>query len=374
MREDDPAIAPLIESLAIGIRALAVGQHRFRPGSGSSIVAIEQERMATSNAKRHHYVPRSYLARFAEGGVVYVRWRDSRRYKANPTNVAVETGFYDVSDGGTGKSEVEDILAAVDDAAISALRSIDRSLRPPDPETTDRLDLAMFLGLQSTRTPELRERLLFPENLASYASGREISKELVRNYLAEVHLGFEPIAMEVQAALDFVTVALHDEHKLTPSDRVRVMFGAARRMATVMLDIAWTVEVDRKENFITSDTPIVIWRSPTPRDQYEGVGVLNAEEIRFPLDPGKQLVLSHRHRSPSVRVAPDRARSCNRDMADACHRFIAGRPGRGPAIDALRVSERRPVLRFHTGPLYAKQLDGSAKYEGELLHLWVPRR
>lgn len=65
-----------------------------------------------SRAKRHHFVPRAYLERFAESGQVQVRHRDGNSYRANCTNVAVECGFYDVRDtSGYNSDVVEGLLA-----------------------------------------------------------------------------------------------------------------------------------------------------------------------------------------------------------------------------------------------------------------------
>jgi len=113
---------------------------------------------------------------------------------------------------------------------------------------------------------------------------------------------------------------------------------------------------------------------PSSRDKFEGFGVANADELRFPLDPGKQLVLSKRERTPTARITTRRVRACNADRASACYRFIVGRPDRPSLIEAPRMAERRPVLRFNTGPLYVSQLDGPSEYGGEVLHLWVQRR
>lgn len=64
------------------------------------------------NPKRHHHVPRRYLERFAVDGKVLVRRRDGKTFETNPVNVAVESGFYDVSGRTGGKpADVEGILA-----------------------------------------------------------------------------------------------------------------------------------------------------------------------------------------------------------------------------------------------------------------------
>lgn len=110
------------------------------------------------------------------------------------------------------------------------------------------------------------------------------------------------------------------------------------------------------------------------RDDYEGVGVANAEELRFPLDPGKQLVLTRKPRTPSCRAGPSRTAACNADTAAGCHRFIVGHVAEMGRINALALVPHRPVLRFDTGPLYERSPDGKQVYKGEVIHTWVPRR
>jgi hypothetical protein len=325
--------------------------------------------------RRHHFVPRAYLARFAGNDQVLVRQRDSKVFVANPTKVAVECGFYDVPDAkGAKSSRVEALLAQIDGNAAASILWIDRAGRPPDEGTHERLALAVFLALQNTRTPEHRERVLFPERVAAYAGQREITKELVAEFLERVHLGFRASDNEVRSAFDFVSVALAEPRAQTREFAIHLMLQSVTYSAPVLASLHWTLEVDRKEQLITSDLPIVIWRTPSPRDKYEGVGLANADEVRFPLDPGKQLVLSKRTRTPTARITPQRSRACNADTANACHRFIVARPNQRSLILAPPLTGRGPRLRFHTGPLYKRQQDGTTKREGEVLHIWTPRR
>jgi hypothetical protein len=66
-------------------------------------------------AKRHHYVPASYLTRFGEGGKVLVRPRGRRMYVTSVINVAVEAGFYEVRDAeGEPTDAVERALAGLE--------------------------------------------------------------------------------------------------------------------------------------------------------------------------------------------------------------------------------------------------------------------
>jgi hypothetical protein len=149
-----------------------------------------------------------------------------------------------------------------------------------------------------------------------------------------------------------------------------MMLESMEKIAPVLDGMWWTVESDRKERLITSDAPLIIWRKPSPRDEYEGVGVANAEEIRFPLDPGKQLVLTHGRRTTTARIDAERVREVNADVASACHRFVVAHPRNTDEARAPALTGDRPVIRFNSGPLY---IEGE-RQEGEVLHTWVPRR
>lgn len=327
--------------------------------------------------KRHHYVPRMYLGRFARQDQVFVRRRDGKSFTANCINVAVESGFYDVrasNEADAPSKVVEETLADVEGRVGAAFEEIDCTGAPPQVGSENRDALATYLALQMTRTPEQRERTLFPERLAEYLGDRELTREAVAEYLRDVHLGFAPSESEAQGAFDFANVALRDRGVLTPEFAMSAMFRSVTEIAPRLHDLSWSVEHERKRRFIASDTPLVVWRPPTRRDAYEGVGVANADELRFPLDPEKQLVLSRKQRAPSCRVTPDRAAACNADTATGCHRFIVGDPAEARRINALPLAPHRPVLRFNTGPLYERSPDGQDVYKGEVIHAWVPRR
>lgn len=328
-----------------------------------------------ADAKRHHYVPRNYLERFAAGDQVFVRRRDGTAFTTNCINVAVESGFYDIelADGGKSK-DVEKVLANVEGATADVFRMIDDTMEAPSRGTTEREVLSIYLALQMTRTPEQRERTLFPERLAAYLDGRELTRNLVASYLVDHHLGSTPADNEVDAAFDFASVALQDRSIFTPEFSMRMMLRSVTELAPRLDQFEWCVENDRKERFITSDTPLVLWRTPTVRDKFEGFGIETAEEMRFPLDPAKQLVLTRTPRTPSARVNPMRSAACNQDTALACHNFVVAHPNQRARVEQLQLPTRRPILRFNTGPLLRKLPDGRTVEDGEVLHMWVPRR
>jgi hypothetical protein len=329
-----------------------------------------------SDPKRHHQVPQFYLDRFASNGKVAVRWRDGKSYDTSPRNVAVESGFYDIPDGLGGVSkEVETGLADIEGKADAVLRSVDMSGHLPDPRDEDSATLALFIGLQVARTTSHRERVMFPRRVVDWAKGREVTRELVGEFLESQYLGFTPQAREIDGAYTMVSVALRDEpHRLSDEFGVEMMLRAGFEISRRVLALNWSIERDRREEIITSDAPVVLWRKPTRRDDYEGLGIENSEQMRFPLDPGKQLVLSRRERPPLVDVAIHRVRRSNEDMADACHRFIVGSPRDRRQVDRQRLLKWRPLLRFNVAPLLTPGSDGKPTARGgDVVHTWAPR-
>lgn len=92
---------------------------------------------------------------------------------------------------GTKSVEIEELFADIDTKAIEAMRNIDKANALPPRNSKDREILAAFIALQTTPTPEQRERVLFPLRVSQYAAGREITQPLVTEYLEKVHLGFQ---------------------------------------------------------------------------------------------------------------------------------------------------------------------------------------
>lgn len=292
--------------------------------------------------------------------------------------MAVETGFYDIPDGEGGKSDVVETWLLAEGAegpASRAIRLVDRSGQPPPEGSAEHAALARFLALQITRTTAHREGHVFPRRVIDWAQGREVTRDVVADYLEHEYLGFKPRDPEIEGAFVVVSQAIQEPEVLTDDWAVRMMLQSAGNILPILLALQWTIEVDRKHGFITSDTPLVLWLKRTDRDNIEGLGPANSDEIRFPLDPGKQLVMSRRKRPPVLEVAVHRVRRSNRDLASSCHRFIVGSPNSRAQITAQRLAARRPVIRFWSGPWAAPGPDGRMqKQEGDVIQIMAPRR
>lgn len=156
---------------------------------------------------------------------------------------------------------------------------------------------------------------------------------------------------------------------------IGILLGSAANVVPALEQMHWCVETDRKGRLITTDAPLPLWRTPSRRDQFEGFGVGNCEEVRFPLDAHEQLVLSRVRRPGSARTTRERVATCNQDAAHACRRFLISPPEHEERTRSLDLPAKRPVLRFNGGPMMTQ--DASGRHYGtgeEILHMWVPRR
>ncbi len=332
--------------------------------------------MATGEAKLHHFVPRFYLARWSHVDLLDVRRRDGGRFTAKPTKVAAINGFYDFhDDDGEVSKAVEKFLAdEVEAPASEAFRSIDASGRAPAPHTSERQAMCAFIAFQMTRTPERRAEIMLAEAVRAFLDGRELTEPLMAEYLESVHLGFAPSEREVRAAVAWIGYQLYQLGTGTREEAMRIMHSIAVEFMPKLAEMHWSIAVDRKQRFVTADQPVLIWKQPSPRDAFMGVGLQTADEVRLPLDPGKVLVLRHRPRTETVRLSPSEVQQCNRDIAHRCHTFIVGSPRQSATIDSLPLRARGPAMRFNVANRWDRDDDGRLfKTDEEILHTWVSR-
>lgn len=334
------------------------------------------KRQLAKDPRRHHQVPRWYLDRFARNEQVLVRTREGREFVTSTKNVAVETGFYDFTlPDGERTSVVERILSWVDGEAAEAAAAIDRTGRPPTAGSREREILAGYLALQTTRTADQRERVLFPEHVAAFAAGRPITRDLVADYLERNYLGFAPDPNEVGGAHTFVTAFLRDGPESLKNLAIDNMLNTVAMITPRLEAMHWSIELGGRWSFVTSDVPVVVWRKPSARDELRGFGIADASEVRFPLDPEKQLVLSERPRSATIRVAAHRPRRCNADLANGCHRQLIAHPDQHDALRRTTLDTYSPRIRFSVGRGVRQFADGREEpMAGEILQMRVERR
>ena len=220
-------------------------------------------------------------------------------------------------------------------------------------------DLAcMFMALQFARTREHISKSMFVSELAEFSEDRPPSRDVVRKFIQERY-HHTPDDAEVQAAWDLAAYLMLHESVPSFDQAFSISMGiATTTMAPLFDGLLWRVEITGAPVLWTSDRPVMPWRPPSPRDEFEGLGYANSDEIRMPLSPTAMLIL-RRHVSQSpARVSSRRFHEYNTDIALQCYEFVVCTPTRRARLDRTPMARSRPAVRFNTGPEFTLRLTG----------------
>lgn len=327
-----------------------------------------------SEPKLHHFVPKFHLRRFAnELEQVCVRSRDGKRFTTSIRNVAAVSGLYRVPGQ---RPTAEYSLGDFEGEAAKAIEQLLSSGSLPRSGSSEHQAIALLMALQLSRSPDDAKRIEFALDVADTVDERPVSMRSMRAYLQEWVLGFEPADPEVRSACDWVNYLLDQPDMMTRDEaatfRLQTMFDRALRIiAPHLQERMWSLEVSREVELITSDRPVTLWHPPSHEDRFRGIGVVQAAEIWFPLDPTRMLVLRPSGVGRTKRIGPERVMTVNAHMARHCTERLMYRPGHKLA-DQLSLSTRRPTIRFWEAPAF----NGATgqPLPGEVMHIWFPIR
>ena len=326
--------------------------------------------MSPTLARRHHYLPRFLLNRFADGDErIAVRMRDRGYFVTSTRNAAVETDLYSrTSPTGGRDSSLEELLAALEGEAAPLLAALAEG-RIPEPQSEDREILAHFFAFQAARAPEHFERWSLLDRVIAFADGLDITEDLVAEFLTTEHLGDTRLAhREVEAVTVFVQGALNMPGG--PVDRdgylEAMVFNAITEMAPRIENRAWRVERCRKPRLAISDRGATLKaRKQGPWNQ--GLGVESADEIWVPLDPKSLFVAAKSGVDCIDEVEPKVFDRATQYVAAQAHHALFGHPKRPKVLRQVAMARRRPVLRFQMATI--RTSDGKTH---EMIHNWVP--
>jgi hypothetical protein len=201
--------------------------------------------------KRHHYMPESYMARFALNERVWLFDRKLGHIRRDsPHNVAVETDFYTVWSEVDGKDPfAEARLAELDDAGKKALDKLEerKALK-----LEERWFISFFIGFFDTRGQSFRRTV---RDLAD-----ELSKIEARRTAERIEERARAISPEFKKGQLQELFAANDA--LSVPDRqleIGSMIGFGFEFARHICWMDWVLaENESKIDFITSDRPIAV--------------------------------------------------------------------------------------------------------------------
>lgn len=243
---------------------------------------------------RHHHVPRFYLERFANKRlqITTVDRRTGARRMAAIKETAAEKDFYTaINAEGEKDGKTEHLLSHIEGNAARAIKNILNPifpLFPPQPQ--DRADLCLFLAFQKVRGKLTRKRiemlgdlwarLQIPAGMTSeqatawlQANEQEVTPESVQQMV------------ELSGSLD------HFEFVPDPNAHLSVMGGVALRISELLLPRPWWIADYGTPALLTSDEPVTLHFGDRSRPPGHDRGIAYADEIWFPLDPRRLLVL-----------------------------------------------------------------------------------
>jgi hypothetical protein len=328
--------------------------------------------------KFQHYLPRSYLAHFAgDHHRITVRRRGAEPITSNISKAGGENHLYSVVlPDGTRDVTAEKTLSKFETVAARALNELRNKSQIPRSGSQGRQAVSLFLGLQMTRTPEQANRYLFAQNAIDKLGGIErIDTNTMHDFLRDHHLGFDPEEPEVKAATDIVH-AMHNMGLPTKAELLQDMFDTTMKtFAPLLSNMQWSLERSSKPRLATCDRLPAIWcRNPDGED-YKGFGIMDADELWFPVSSYMLLILRRNESEKVIDVDAERFEFVNSHLSRHCYQAVFHEPSNVDRIGSFPMATRRPSVRFWTAPLIDDSTSSQAgATEREALHQWIPYR
>lgn len=243
-----------------------------------------------SVARKHHYLPQSYLANFTAAGkkdsqFFVLDLKRDKSFPTNPNNVAAIRDFNRVDIDGHHPDAIENALAPFEGEAQRAIQRVIQSNKfPTDDDLNTILNLAALLAV---RNPKMRD---------SFNAAREQTLRIISSMLAsdrglwERHMKKAMSSGEVKGDIsfekfkEFVDAGEYD-YIFHPQGNLAVEFEAHDKILHALGHRTWSILTSEPDNpeFICSDHPI----SLAHKDDYRGpLGfALENTEVFIPLSP-----------------------------------------------------------------------------------------
>ncbi|NUW44861.1 DUF4238 domain-containing protein [Nonomuraea rhodomycinica] len=340
---------------------------RIRQIEQDAIGWVTSASAAEGVGRRHHTVPRFYLARFADSsGTMHVRDRQGAGYvRRNPRDMAIKNFYTFVNNSGEADGRLEQALAMMESQAAVLIKYLLSPLGYLQPiSLADSLSLAQFLAFQIVRGQRHRREY-----------------ELMTNYLVKLQVSGQ---VDVQELRD-VTVVPH------PNEHLSTIGAAAEEIFKHLCGRPYSLVVLDKPLFITCDEPVLVHveeghvnhvedcflsqeeiakrlRKKRGRKQIihfyptRSSGVARASEIALPVAPRKLILLgpvgaAHRgllHLRDDE--AEEFAEGVNRALLSQAFDWAAAHPDH-PSFSSMEIPPVGPLVRI---------CDGGSSLGGEL--------
>ncbi len=306
--------------------------------------------MSKNRTKRQHYVPRFYLAYFADAeGMVWTYDTERNEVRAGtPENTAVETNFYSVRDEADEYVDaLEEWLSGVEDKAAPLYPKV---LKGELLDGQEKADFSVFLSSLYTRSPAMFRAIseltgIVAQEVTGIAlSERKRFEHSMDKFDAEEGKTTAPEERDV------IFEFLNDKYVLEVDRKMGLKgMGATDRLTDIFFRMNWMVVECQRQHLITSDNPVV---RLTPYEDYHpisGDGAFSNKRtyVTVPLTPSKLLELgwTDQPRPGLYEADRQRGRLYNRQRAHFSERCLYASQ-RDAGIQALGQKHKTPGVRF----------------------------
>ena len=309
---------------------------------------------------RHHTLPRFYLEYWADpdGHIDVVEKPGGRRYRSVPKTASAETDFYTyINLDGNPAGHMEQVLGVIEAGASAAISRITHPLFgqfPPPPD--DKHEIATLIAFQKVRGKRRRREIETQADFYMKLQYSGLDSDAIKRLL-EDRFGYAS-PEHIAEMEEFVANLDEYEFVTDPNDHVGMMGMLAEQVFRRLMRRHWYLGVFDEPVLITCDEPVTLYKTdPSP---IRGYGLLDADEVWFPLNPTMLLMLTLEPQPvPAQFRAPvSTARTVNAYAAHNAYQNLFLHPAQ-PDIDAELLTDT-PL--FHvTAPEHVVLPDGANK-------------
>ena len=240
-------------------------------------------------ARRHHYLPQTYLAPFTSTGsktdqFFVLDLSGGRPFSTSPINVAVERDFNRIDIEGQSIDAIEQALSPFETGAAIAIRNVIETEKFPNDEDCNWI--LNLLGLIAVRNPQRRKSFNRSREQSINCIGDILisDKKIWEHHLKKARESGENINDDVP--FDDVKRFIEERKyriEFSPGSNLRVEFHAFDKLLPILGQRTWSVLVapNNGPEFICSDHPVTLI-SKSGKDGPLGYG-LKETEVFFPL-------------------------------------------------------------------------------------------
>lgn len=283
-----------------------------------------------SKARKHHYLPQSYLAEFTdskskEGQFYVLDIHSNSSFRTTPLKVAAVRDFNRVDIDGQPLDVIEKALSPFENYVAQAIRNVNRTKAFPNDENCN--DILNLISLIAVRNPQRRNSFNQAREAEIHLLGDLlVSSEKIWNY----HLKKAQEAGDVkennvsyEEAKRFIKERRY-EIDLPREENIRVEFNAHDKLLPMLGQRTWTLLVAPNSGpyFICSDHPVAL---NSKRAIYKGpIGFeLANTEVFFPLGPCTGFYgVYEEFLSPVLNITPAQVALINRCVVENAERHV----------------------------------------------------